>query len=330
MERKRNILGVDVSKLTLDITCHELGKHIRISNNTEGFRLLLKWCKEMGINLNDAIIIMEYTGGYEFRFVQFCESKFFVYCRVPGYEIKHSLGLTRGKNDKVDSKRIAQYGDEKIKKLEPSKPLNIKIMELRHLLSYRKRIVRDNAGFLASVKERKHMYGLDNKDFVIKNSNARIKKNEKDIKAVDKQIMEIIKGDTKMLFNYAIITSIKGIGPVNAWMTIAYTENFTSFPTARAYAVYVGVVPFDHSSGTSIKGKRRVSNMANKEVKQELNQAAKTAMVYDQELKAYSTEKLKNKAYGLVLNNVKFKLILRMFSLIKRGEKYVENYKKAV
>ena len=141
--------------------------------------------------------------------------------------------------------------------------------------------------------------------------------------------MGVIKSNEPMLLNYRIISSIKGIGPINAWMTIAYTENFASFTNPRKYAVYVGVIPFEHTSGTSIKGRKRVSYLAHKELKTELNQAAKTAITHDSEIRVYAERKLKNKAYPLVLNNVKFKLILRMFSLVKRGELFVENYRKA-
>ena len=109
-------------------------------------------------------------------------------------------------------------------------------------------------------------------------------------------------------------------------MTIAYTENFTSFTNPRSYAVYVGVIPFDHSSGTSIKGKKRVSPIANKELKQELNQAAKSAIQWDKEMQQYANRKLMTKHYAIVLNNIKFKLILRMFAVVKRGENYVDNY----
>jgi len=52
-------------------------------------------------------------------------------------------------------------------------------------------------------------------------------------------------------------------------------------------------------------------------------------MVHDPEIRAYADRKLKDKSYSLVLNNIKFKLILRMFALIKRGESYVENYQRA-
>ena len=144
---------------------------------------------------------------------------------------------------------------------------------------------------------------------------------------VEKQLKELVSTDQNMLQSYRILTSIKGVGHINAWMTIAYTENFSSFADGRKYAVYVGVIPFEHTSGTSIRGRRRVSHLANKELKQELNQAAKSAIQYDPELRDYAERKLKEKQYGIVLNNVKFKLILRMFSLIKRNEMYVENYK---
>jgi transposase len=314
--------------LTLDIHCAELNSHIQIANGSEGFKVFKKWSKEFGIDLTRSLVVMEYTGGYEYKLMQFCESLSISYTRIPGFAIKHSLGITRGKNDKVDAKRIATYAEEKIKTISPDKPLNKRVLQLKELLNFRKRLVRINAGLKASLKERISMYEVTQKDTIRKITEENIERNKEDIKKLDIAMMELLKEDDGMLTNYTIITSIKGIGPVNALMTIAYTENFTSFPNPRTYAVYVGVIPFDHSSGTSVKRKKRVSHLANKELKQELNQAAKAAIKWDKELSEYAARKLESKPYGIVLNNVKFKLILRMFSLVKRGELYVENYKK--
>jgi len=323
------IFGVDVSKLTLDICCAERSLHVKIDNCSKGFEVFRKWCKAHGIRLGDSLMVMEFTGGYEYRFIQFCQSLSISYCRIPGLEIKQSMGMTRGKSDQADAFRIGQYGEEKSKRLEPSKPLDNNIVKLKQLLSFRKRLVREKAGLESTIKERKCMYTITKADTIIHIARAKIKANEKYIALVEKEIGQIIQSNESMLQNYRIITSLKGIGPVNAWMTIAYTENFTSFTDPRKYAVFVGVIPFEHTSGTSIKGRRRVSHLAHKELKQELNQAAKTAIVHDPEIRAYAERKLKNKQYPLVLNNVKFKLILRMFSLVKRGVKYVENYQKA-
>jgi|SRR5690348_7992302 len=329
MKKWKFTLGVDVSKNTLDISCSELNEHIKINNGSEGFILFLKWCRRIKIDLQDAFLVLEYTGGYEYKLMQFCEAHAIVYARIPGLAIKNSIGIIRGKNDKVDSARIAQYGEEKHKSIQPSKPLNPAIIRLKELLSFRKRLVRENAGYKSSIKEREHMQDVNKKDLIIKSLLQKQKINTKIIENIEGEMMKIIAGDELMKINFTLITSIKGIGKVNALMTIAYTENFTSFSNPRSYAVYVGVVPFDHTSGTSIRGRKRVSHLANKELKQELNQAARSAMVWDKEMNNYAENKLKTKCYKIVLNNIKFKLILRMFAVVKKGEMYVDNYRNA-
>jgi len=80
MKKWNVILGVDVSKLTLDIGCSERRLHIKIDNNSKGFGEFKKWCKTNGIDLQETLVVMEYTGGYEYRFIQYCDSKAIPYC----------------------------------------------------------------------------------------------------------------------------------------------------------------------------------------------------------------------------------------------------------
>ena len=138
MKKWKFTLGVDVSKHTLNVSCAELNVHIKIKNGTEGFAQFLKWCRQLTIDLQDSFLVLEYTGGYEYKLLQFCEAHKIVYARIPGLAIKNSLGITRGKNDKVDSLRIAQYGEEKHKLLQPSMPLNAAIIGLKELLGLEK------------------------------------------------------------------------------------------------------------------------------------------------------------------------------------------------
>ena len=322
-------IGVDVSKLTLDLHSAEHNQHLKISNNKDGLKLLAKWLKELRIPFDNLLVVMEYTGGCEYRLVQFCESKGIAYCRISGLAIKKSMGIVRGKNDKVDAYRIAQYADEKQKSLEPSKPFNYSIVKLKELLALRKRLVRENAGYKSTIKGRKDMYDSNNKDIHIKILTNKIDQNLKWIDVIEEEIESLIVNDEALLQNYILLKSIRGIGEINAAMTIAYTENFTAFSNARSYAVYVGVVPFEYSSGTSINGRKRVSPIANKELKQELNQAAKSAIQWDEETKLYAQRLIGKKHYRIILNNVKFKLITRMFAVVKKGEMYVDKYKNA-
>jgi transposase len=321
-------IGNDVSRNTLDFHCSEINQHIQVSNDLKGFKDFLKWCKSQGIDLGSCIIILEFTGGYEYRFIQFCETQGIPYSRIPGLAIKRSMGITRGKTDKVDAARIARYGEEKHKSILPSRPFNKNTTRLKELLSFRKRIVRQQAGLKSTLSEREKMYPEIKNDVICKTIQKLIKQNQKVIDELEEELMVLIKSNQALKTNYELLTSIRGIGKINALMTIAYTENFYSFSNPRSYAVYVGVVPFEHSSGTSIRGRKRVSSIANKELKQELNQAARSAMQWDPELQQYAVRKLLNKPYNLVLNNVKFKLILRMFAVVKRQAKFEDNYQK--
>jgi transposase len=113
MQRKTIFVGVDVSKETLDIAIQGMKNHIRISNGSEGFKQLRSWLRSLEIDLADCWFVLEYIGGYEYRLVQFCQTKQLKFTRVSGLEIKKSLGLQRGKNDKIDSRRIAGYAFEK-------------------------------------------------------------------------------------------------------------------------------------------------------------------------------------------------------------------------
>lgn len=324
MKKWSNFLGVDVSKNTLDIHANEHNKHLKIENNSTGFSTLLKWAKELDIDLKNTLFVMEHTGGYEYKFIQFLQAKDLDCIRIPGLEIKKSMGITRGKSDKIDAKRIATYADEKQKKLTPEKPLNTAIIMLRDLLAYRKKVVRENAGYKTMLKERKHKHPDLKNDFISKDLETKIKNNQNNIEKIEKELETFIKQDEALQINYNLLTSIKGIGQQNALMTIAFTENFTAFPNARAYAVYVGVVPFEHSSGTSLKGRKRISHIANRELKSELNQAARSAIIWNKDMKEYAERILPHKPYPVVLNNIKFKLILRMFAVVKKQEKYVD------
>ena len=118
MEQRKTIIGIDVSKKTLDIFVKVLDVHLQISNNSEGFKKLLAVLKASKLKLEDCFLILEYTGGYEYRLIQFCQSKQISYVRISGLAIKRSRGLVRGKNDKIDARRIAEHGDEKQSKLK--------------------------------------------------------------------------------------------------------------------------------------------------------------------------------------------------------------------
>jgi len=330
MQKKEIFIGVDVSKQTLDVSVHGTKNHLRIANSSEGFKQLMSWLKSLNIALCNCWFVMEYTGGYEYRLVQFCRSKQITFTRVPGLQIKKSLGMQRGKNDKIDSRRIAEYGYEKRDKLKENKSCNTAIVRLKQLLTQRRAFVKDKKAHEHRMKELVAMEDFKASDALIKYYKQAVDFALKMIDKVEMEIRKIISKDEAMSRNFHLITSIPGIGEVNGWMTIAYTENFECFPDGRTYGAYIGVVPYEHSSGTSIRGRSRVSLMANKPLKGDLSMAAKASVQHDPEMKAYYERRIKaGKKHMSVMNEVKFKLVLRMFAVVNKGEVYVKNLKSA-
>jgi transposase len=106
------------------------------------------------------------------------------------------------------------------------------------------------------------------------------------------------------------------------------TVNFERFENGRKYACYAGVAPFEHSSGSSIRGKTSVSHLANKRMKTLLFNAANSASQWDPELKNYYQRKKNDgKDHQLIMNSICCKLINRMFAVVKRKSEFVITYK---
>lgn len=330
MQSKEFFIGIDVSKLTLDASVSGTKNHIRVQNGAEGFKQLQAWLKSLNIDITASWFVFEYTGGYEYRLVQYLQAKGIVFTRVPGLQIKKSMGMQRGKSDKMDSRRIADYGYEKRQKLKAHKACSTTITRLKLLLTQRSGFVDDKKAHEHRLKELQAMMDMKKGDPIFKQYQQAVDFAVRMIAKTEAEITKLVGKEEALHKNFGLLTSIPGIGKVNAWMTIAYTENFERFPDGRAYGAYIGVVPYDHSSGTSIKGKSRVSHMANKTLKADLSMAAKASVMHDPEMKTYYERRTAlGKRHMGIMNEVKFKLVLRMFAVVNKGEVYVKNLQPA-
>lgn len=315
-------------KKTLDVVLYSPSKrhsdeetYLKVSNDSAGFNEIFSWLKKKRITSRDLVIGMENTGIYGFDLRLYLESKQVDYCAFMPLDLKHSLGLIRGKNDKVDAERIAYYTWLHRDELHYSRLSGSSILRLQELSVERKRFVKQLAEYeslLTEVKDRSKTASYSRsekaKTFL-----------EEEIKDVEREMQETIEHAPVLLKNYTLLLSIKGIGSMNAISTIIHTNNFEGFETARQYACYLGIAPFEHTSGTTVKGKPKVSHIGAKLLKADLSQAAKSAVVWDKEMKTYYERKIKEgKAYGVVLNAVKFKLVCRMFAVVRRGTPFIE------
>ena len=321
----QHIIGADLSKESIDLFFHQLRTHLKIENSLKGFRQMLKWLRDQKTHPSQIMIVMEHTGLYSYQMEVFLHEHNVSFTKVSALAIKRSLGLVRGKNDKIDAQRIARYGFEKRDLLvAASKPIKV-IERLKMLHSTRDRLVRHRASLICAIRQYEGI--LKPSDLIIQSHFGLVKNFDKQIKKIEAEISTLITQDQRVNQNFQLLKTIKAVGKITATAAIIKTGNFTQFPTARKFACYCGIAPFEHSSGKSIQGKTRISHLADKEMKTLLHQSAKCAIQYDEELKRFYERRLAmGKSKKSTINIVRNKILYRMFSVIRRQTPFIDRY----
>lgn len=322
-------IGADLSKGSIDLFCHELKSHLKIKNSTVGFKDFLHWLTLQKLDCNSVFLVMEHTGLYSFHFENFLHKHHISFAKLSALAIKRSLGLIRGKNDKIDSERIARYGFEKRDQLHAEKPVDKGLQRLQILHSTRERLIKNRTSLTCAIKEFRIV--LKSTDPIILAQVKLVRELNQQIERMDDQIKECINTcDPEVSRNFKLLTSVGGVGNVIATATILKTKNFTAFKDGRKFSCYCGSAPFDHTSGTSIRKKTRISHLADKKMKTLLTMGARTAIQHDKELKAfYERRLLMGKSKKSTINIIRNKIILRMFAVINRQTPFVREYSKA-
>lgn len=279
-----------------------------------------KWLHKQHVALSTSLFCMEATGNYTYELCLFLEQLGVAYSIQSPLHLKRSFGLTHGKNDKVDASRIAYHAYLYREDIKLSKLASDSVRKLKALIAERKSLVVEIARCKAQLKEvGEHAPSAG----TIKRTKALQEFLESQVESIEEEMAQTIEADEQMKTNYNLLLSVDGIGIVNAINTIIATHNFAMFDNARQYASYIGVAPFEHISGTSVRGRTHVEPGA-KMLKADLTGAVRTCINHDKEIRKYYDRKIaEGKAFGIVANAIKFKLLFRMFAVIKRGTPFV-------
>jgi len=328
---KKLFIGIDVSKEKVDICLLSDGKIQAedIVKNTVSD--ITKWLKgalnKQKSDACDVMVCAEHTGQYTYRLVCACESlKIDLWLENP-LQIKRSFGAKRGKDDKTDARRIAEYAWRFADKAQYYKLPDKKIASLRQLISERDLYLSDKAKYQGQLTDQKGF--MSDADYRLKSKRLRslIKNYEDIITAIDEEIEKLINEDDTLRRQSEILQTIPGVGKVVARKMIAVTNSFKNFDDSRKLCCHVGVAPFQYTSGSSVHSKNRVSKRADRSTKSLLHMAALSAIRCSGEFKEYFNRKVaegKNKM--LIINNIRAKIVLRMFALISKNEFYNKNY----
>lgn len=328
-------IGIDMSKLTFDYCLiDDSGKILKQGVSVNKKASIETWISELSGEFGGSdfwaktLLCMEHSGYYGTPLLSTLNAKIETDIWLENaLRIKRSMGIQRGKNDKVDAERIASYCLDSRRKVALWKPTEANIERLGLLLSHRDRMVKNLMSLRNTLNEEVGFVLDELHDEMAQISAPAIASMEESVKEFDARIDALLKGDTKLARLTEIVRSLPGFGPVITPKLIEVTRGFTRLNDPRSFACFAGVAPFEYSSGTSIKGKTRVSHLANKDIKKMLHLAALVTIRKGNIMHDYFHRKVaegKNKM--LVINAVRNKLIHILCACIKNNTTYQKNY----
>jgi transposase len=326
------ILGIDIAKKTFRAALTIEGANFfeqEVENNSKSIKAYLQGLrKKFGVSFSQLMVCMEHTGIYSYPLLEFLVKHHIKVCVEPALQIKQSQGMTRGKTDQVDARRIAQYAFKNRQGLKLWKAQRPLLQKLKALLTLRDRLVKTRVQLEVPIQEANEFIEESIRKGMIKNCKDTLKSLRKDILKIEGEIDSLIKEDQPLAQQVKWASSVPGVGKFTALNVIISSGEFDRISDVKKFACYVGVAPFEHSSGSSIRGKTRVSKMANMTLKKLLHLAAMSAIQCCEELKLFYQRKVaegKNKMS--VINAVRNKLISRIFACIKNKRLYQKDFK---
>jgi transposase len=316
MNKYKETFGVDISKDVFDVYGSKAG-HNQYKNNEPGFRKFLKELPE------SSLVVMEATGYYHYRLAQFLYKHKVTVSVVNPLSIKRfiQMKLAKVKTDKSDAKAICEYA--LVNKLSLYNALTDTQSECLQLF----RLLDTYLKQRTATKNKIHgeaVLGVPSK-FVHRSLVRNKKQLDKEVEAIESKILSLVKEEQQE--QLTLLTSIPGIGQKTALFLIVVTDGFSKFETASQLCSYVGITPTIRESGSSVRGRARISKVGNRKLRNLLFLCAFNACKHNKACRAiYERIVNKGKSKKLALIAVANKLVKQSFAIAKSGRPYDETY----
>jgi len=320
-----NIVGIDVSKAKLDCawikdTLSGKVKNKCFLNTPKEYRSLVEWAmKHSKVSIDSIHFVMEATGIYHeavaYALYQ-AGAKVSVVNPARIRDYAKSLGI-RNKTDKKDSVVITRYGLTQNPRLWQPEPEEIRV--LKALISRLEALEKD----IQREKNRleKAQISLASGDVIISIQTV-LGQLEKEKKRLEELINRHIDTHSQLKQDRELLESIPGVGPVVSRLMISVIRS-RDFKSAPQCAAFVGLVPVTYESGSSVKGRPRLSKAGNASIRAKLYMAAVVSIQHNPDIK-HQYERLlkKGKAKMSALCAAMRKLVQICFGVIKHQQPY--------
>jgi transposase len=267
------VLGIDISKLKFNLCLiHANGKlrHKVFPNAAAGFEQLTGWLSKLGVQRVHAC--MEATGTYGEALSLFLHEAGHTVSVVNPAAIKAFAAscLSRTKTDRVDAELIARFC---LAQSPPAwTPLPQEVRELQALVRRLESLVE-----MRVMEENRLSSGIA-VDSVRESVEEHLTHLSEQIKRTEELIRTHIKSHPRLKRQSELLDSIPGIAETTAALLLAEITDIKQYRSARQVAAYAGLVPRERRSGSSVRGRTRLSKIGNARLRRALYFPAITAL----------------------------------------------------
>src|SRR5690606_12289239 len=270
MNKDKKIYGIDISKSVFDVYCQDTD-HMQLKNDEKGFKSLLKTLPKT------ALVVMEATGYYHYRLAQFLHKNGIAVSVVNPLSVKRfiQMKLAKVKTDKSDAKAICEYAKvNEVPIYNALTDVQAECLQLFRLLdNYLKK--------RTATKNKLHgeeTLGVPSK-FVYQSLKRDLKHLNKEIDALEQRLLSLVKQEQQQQLTH--LKGIPGLGTKTALFLIVITDGFDKFETSGQLCSFVGITPTIRQSGSSVRGKSRISKVGNQKLRNLLFLCAFSACKYN-------------------------------------------------
>ena len=316
MNKYNEIYGVDISKDVFDVFNTD-GVHKQYQNTFKGFK---KFSKELS---SQALVVMEATGYYHCGLAQYLYQKAHLVSVVNPLSVKRfiQMKLSKVKTDKSDAKAICEYA--KVNEVPLYKTKDKDQSECLQLLSLIELYLKQSTAIKNKLHGEKTL-NIPSKA-VYHSLNRSLKFLQKEIKVLEDRLTQLVKEHQAQ--QLTLLKSIPGMGNKTAMLLIILTDGFSRFETAKQLCCYAGTTPTIRQSGSSVRGRSRISKVGNKKLRNLLFLCSFSACKYNKGCgEMYERIIAKGKSKKLALIAVCNKLLKQAFAIAKSGLPYDEKF----
>jgi len=332
MKKNLFFIGLDISEADFAASIYKtpgrqpIVTKEAIPNDPEGFKLFLLWLSDYHLDKKNSRICMEATGVYSQAIAYYLLFQGFPVSVEPPLKVKRAFDPVGHKTDPVDSKQIAEYAYRFQDELTSWKPRDEILEKIRQLLSVREQFTKQKVALDNSIqaysKQRVQV------TLIRKAQKETLNQLKKQITRIDKELANLIKQDPEIFQRANNLDSIPGCGMLLAAHLLVITENFTKIQNSKRLAAFVGIVPYQHQSGTSVYKRAKIRHFGPMPSRKLLRLAAQSVATHNVTFRRYYLRKLaQGKAKPLVLNNIANKLLKVAFTIIRNNTRYIKDYR---